>query len=556
MLKFKILSILLCILLILIPFTLTASASEATDAVDTGIWIIDYIYDCYTSSNRLSDMDTEDFREYVFSGEYLKDNSSIIRSLPSVATVELKSSLKGMQDSYYASMKLNKEQLRQLQNFGNAAVSGYGKTVNYSSFNDLNLQTYGGVRTNGIITQGSGGPVFYMDSNFDWSRCKQFYYFQTLNNDISVFSGSSNAFPIIYVPKDASLYQNGNKLPSDYVYVPIGNNELLRVSYYWTGLQNFPYMTCGFTSSDSLDSVEVRFAFGNLSSSGLFSSSCMSSADMSIYRDGLAVGYIGDGTYTAAGIVDRLEKMVGTRINYDGKPTIEPFELPSDIPYDDNDEVVVCVPMGDGNSGEVVYLSPTEYNNYINNGDIIQNDNRVSDFHDEQTIQNISNVVNNITNNYGGSYDDTNLLNKLENWFGDVNKNLKKIVDRLDTLIDTVDSLSNEPLYTDFSECFYDNVPAAADFKKLFKDLDDATKSIDPNNGEASENSEKISYSIPFYNPFSRESINVEVINFDWYEPYRENIRNLFGVLAYVLGAFGIWSSIKSVFGIHAGGDD
>lgn len=553
-------SVILCFVLVFIPFSITASAVSSIDDV---LFFVDYLYNSFISSNSsVTDFDREDFRNYVYGSDWISDNILAILFNP-VGMAVAANKIDKLKDSDYQCSKLNKDQLRQLQNAGNAAVSGYGKTANYTSFADLNLQTYGGVETNGIIVQGSGGPVFYTGSDFDDKKIKQFYYFQNPDTqDICVYPGSSNSFPVIYVPKSNSLYHNGEKLPSDYIYAPLGNGELLRISYYWTGLSNFPYMGCSFKNSDSLDSVSLRFSFGNMSSSGLFNAYCWSATNMCIYKDGINAGYIGDGHYTAAGVVDRLEKMVGTRINYDGKPTIEPFELPSDIPYDDNDEVVVCVPMGDGNSGKVVYLSPTEYNNYINNGDLIQNDNRVSDYHDEQTINNISNVVNNITNNYSGSYDDTNLLNKLEKWFSDISNKLDEIKEKVSSKLSQTDPYyfpdefkdivsGDDPSFSaDFDELINAKIPLVNEVKSILRRLQEQDRPLvidGPNPAVA-----------------LLEPLGVDVsemkktfsVDFSWYDKYiagdldiipRIFIRNGLKYVAYAIGLAHLYYKTRSL---------
>ena len=125
---------------------------------------------------------------------------------------------------------------------------------------------------------------------------------------------------------------------------------------------------------------------------------------------------------------------IGTHICID-KNT--PVPQPLNIPYENN-QVVVLSPAEE--PGEPVYISPTTYNNYINNGTYttINEGDTVNYYIDDSTVNNFITVYNNYASGSGGSdfpdggsYDDTNLLNRLERWFSIVIAKLNEIINKL-----------------------------------------------------------------------------------------------------------------------------
>lgn len=560
----KILSVAIAVLLIVVPFSLTASASGVEDAILFGLEIIhDWVND---KCDDVSDMSGDDFANWYLS-DSLDTTLFKLAGLMTPFAINCPADIyatNALKSGQYQVATVNKDMLNNLKDSANAFLSDYAKNIRYSTLADFNLQYYGDVVTNGMIILGSGGPIFYLGSSYLSSVAKQkinqWYYRQSnSNSDLVLFNGNSLGFPVIYCPSNAALYQNNVLLPKNSYYVPISSSEIICVE------GNYSYLSSFFTSGDTLDSVTFEFVFGNLSSDGS-PAVALRKPGCKIYKDGVVVGNVGDSTYTGATVCDLLEKYVGMHINVDGSPSYTPVTLPDDIPYDDSGNVVVCVPAGNG--GDIVYLSPTEYNSYVDNGDIVVNDNSITDYYSDDTVNNVTNIYNNYTtNNYGSSYDDTNLINKLSGWFGDVNNNLKKIIKLLG------DDEPVEPCYDNFSDCFLTAFPIIGQVKSisqtfysacttqtapsstsmtftLFSSGSSGESSSDGSTGKLPEGSgnvfDNMSYDISIANLHDLEF----TIDFDWYEPYRLTIRNFLSYIALAVYLAGLWKSLKSLLGV------
>lgn len=272
--------------------------------------------------------------------------------------------------------------------------------------------------------------------------------------------------------------------------------------------------------------------------------------------------------------LDLFTKSVGLHICPDPEKPVTP---PEDIPYDDNNTVIVLVPLSE--PSEPVYLAPNVFNNYLadntymtyNEGDTV-----VNNVTNDTMIQEFTNVYNNNTTNNntsggdGSSYDDTNLINRLSNWFSSVISKLDEIINKLppssnnqpSSSYTSVDSdndsddtgyglpkwlkwLEPEPIYINFGDCIINNIPIITTIQTMAEDMKPTSSTSGLTDIEFEESGTQSGIKSYF---------SGAVIDLSWYYPYRERIRNLLKIPCYIMGLGAIWIAIKSIFGIHTAG--
>lgn len=407
--------------MLVIPFSLTVSASSA-EPIGFILEALQGIFYVNTLNESVRDMTPDEFYNFMVESDSFDANAwrALVANLSGPVCLTVCEELENMKSAKYNAVKVSEDQL---QSIYDQATKIKTQNIRTFSFDDIGLTTatdfqstliYSGY--NCIPCLGSSSTPFKtLSNNLDGK-----FTVGTGVSDTSVlyYNGSTMAFPVFYVSADALLFQNGVALPSSNWYVPIGSDKLIAIPAS-SFLQ--AYTTVGETETD------LTFGFYITSRQ----ESCP------IYKNGEIVGYVNTDEYPGWEVADLLSKMVGYCFNP------EPISIPTDIPYDDDGNVYVCIPE---DKSDVVYLSPTTYNEYINNGTIIEGD-YVSNVTDE--------TVNNI-------YDDTNLLNKLEGWFDDLSDKLSDIKTKLnlillsitfDNIIDTVGDFLG---YDDFDKDKFD----------------------------------------------------------------------------------------------------
>lgn len=429
-------------------------------------------------------------------------------------------------------MKTNADGIQQLYDNINGFLEWKNTTIRTNDLSDFGLSTYNEIITGGLYTSGPG-PVI---GNFDDGKS---YYMnlRTPINDgcIYIYPGSSIYFPVIYVPDHAKLYQSGNILPTDSYYLPLGYNRLICIS---AASVKFRLM---YSTGATIDSITF------------YASNIYGDKDtFDIYQDGTIIGQTNT-TVSGFDCVDLLQKMVGVHIDPNGDGAFyQPADVPEDIPYDDNGDVVISIPYG---GGSPTYISYNDYINNIDNG-TYNTDNSINygDYYDDS-------VANTIINNYynygtgGGDFDDTNILNRLD-----------KIIDKLDVLDDIKKKLNDiskaikdlefpevEPCYANFSDCITTNIPLIGAIKDSIGSMDETVAS-NPSNAGFDFNVESSSSSkLPVSSGSSGSWTDKIRVNIDmsWYGPYADDIRNVLKLGVYVCGLYGIWRSVLSVFGIR-----
>lgn len=436
-------------------------------------------------------------------------------------------SLNGAVDARYIAAQVDRDIVDEIY-----AQAQYfaGNDYRFATLDELHLSTNDDIYYDKITVTGS---IPVTNAGAEWIQSissKRFgdagYYSVTRVDNASILCYPGGLLPpLIYVPPYGKLYQDGVLLPSNYIYVVLGDNELLQSD---PGYYNYAaYYTGG---DDVANDIIFGLSRGVIDNDTHNYVPSVRGERCNIYSSGLVVGQINDAGYLGWSMVDLFVKMCGFVIS-DGytPPSITP---PTDIPYDDDDNVVVMVPIDE--PGEPVYMSPNEYNNYVNNGDIYNTDDHSNNVVNNDTINNITNIYN--------TYDDSKILNKLDiiiEYLDKIYRSIKNINFDVNIDYDRIDAIVNPPpSYDNFSDITA-QVPLIGEVRQLITDFQAAVNA-----------------------PSGVPHIDFELfgvqdsIKFDWYLPYQARIKNLLKGFAYLCGVIGCWLSLKSAFGINRGGEE
>lgn len=535
----KILSVFIAVLLIVLPFISTASANTVDDALWFLLeWTVNnasYVFDDDKSAQDIVDYaSTPSGAAFIALATAMGSGVGNLNN-PVVGldgNVYKRNPVRVMTDvaGNIGAAKAGEYQVARVsQDFVNRATAALNGMCGISeirnlSLSDLGLTTYGNVQSGwgyyeSVNVNGSNYPCLQYNNSTSYLKFIQDGVREnTLDKTtVYVFNGDGNYPPVIHAPSGNLIYQDGIALPGG-TYIVLNGSELYSVG-------SGSHIILKYWSGSTVDDIKVMVnTYDHDHWSGL-------------YRNGQlyypAGGY--DDVITGYDLLDKLVKSVGIILDVGDYTVPDTFTAPDITPFADDNGYVICLCPCD-NPGQVVYMSDDTYNNYVNDGTIVNDNSITNNIVDDETIENFSTIINNYNTNVTSSYDDSNLISKLSGWFGDVNNNLRNIVDRLDTLIDTVDNFSKEPVYANFSDCLFKNVPAMNQIQTSFKELQ--TDDFDPLN---------------FTFNFSAFGINdyTFFIDFSWYEPYRVRVREILKIGAYIIGIGAWWRAFCSVFGIH-----
>lgn len=414
---FKFLSVFCCIFLIISSFSLTAFASVIPEA----FMFLNGLTQAWISEKRdeIESMSGEEFYYWYNSNgpdstlwQILGGSYDLIK-VPHL----IPNDIDNMNNSHYAMMEMSKSQLEKLKDDVNEHLGNYYGGLRYNTFSDFNLSTYDEIKAQSgtyLGLSGSGSFVHY-GVNYDGA----YYQLNTKPSpgEIALYTGSNQAPWCMFVPSGSCLYQNG---------VLIANSDQ------W--VLPLDYDTVIVLKSQGDLSLKFRWTSGNtISNVGFGFQNTAGNTQCALYRNGELQCTLATLSKFCSNydFVSRLSKMINVLLSagYE-RPGYEPVTLPDDIPYE-NDKIIVCVP-DDG--GDPVYLSPSVYNNYIDNGNLVY-DNDYNYDYSQDFIDNIKDSYNNyITNNnttVESTYDDTNLLNNLGNWFDSVISKLEEISSKI-----------------------------------------------------------------------------------------------------------------------------
>lgn len=443
----------------------------------------------------------------------------------------------------------------------------------YDSFNDYWASDSAPVRNrsleeynltfsnNSIIHSGFGGIAgsgpAVTDRNVgeasERARCISFVPSGSLssgNGDVYIYNGSLYFPPVIFVTTSGTVLHNNQTLDTG-IYIVLNGSQLLMVDDSY-----FNYKWCLFYSSSDHVGQVGRYVYNDSGFSNINTIYKVIDNGSTLYAD--QYRYTPDFSYDD--ILELLSNSIGNHIVFDGEH-VQPisFTIGDDVPFED-DDVVVMVPVDE--PGEPVFMSPTTYNTYIDNGDIYNTDNTTNNIINDNSITNFMNIYNDyITNNNSSSsgYDDTNLMTKLDtiiNKLSDIYTAIKNIDLSPSGLQQSYDSFMHpEPDYNNFSDCITDNVPIAGDIKTLVESMrvDEAHSGFDDNDFLAAIVTEESSVSSN--SDIITSSFQNLTVNLGWYVPYRLPVRNILKIACYILGVVGIWNAVRSVFGVKSGGN-
>ena len=452
-------------------------------------------------------------------------------------------------ESAYKTSVMNRAQLAALADFGDNCLGNV--EIRYNTLEGLSLRTANTIKFDGITVNGSPLPHNYGTSFNQFERIGAFYNTTVAQsndyvNYVSVY-GDGQLPPAIYIPRNTIVYQGTGETSLPYgFYIILGVNSLLRVNYNDQSYRTLYYYNPGSTVNS------IKFGIGQCPVSVVTNDGMQCSyhsESMPIYENGENMG--NTNAYISGYDLTQLIQMLhGYQVGQTPPDPIT-YDLPDDIPYDDDGNVTVMIPYDiDDHSityGDIVYMSNDEYNDYVNNGTIVEGD-YINDY-STNTNNNISSTYYNYVINNNSTFDDSRILSKLDIIISKLTDIGNRIGDVADLMYyDIRDVFGDDPIYENFSDCITDNIPLIADIQNFI----DAQNVNNFDNGidsivvpAAGSNSSQVA------RLFSSWHIDVS-----WYSPYRETIRNVLKIACWGFGIICIWSQTKSIFGIHGGGGD
>lgn len=564
----KILSVFCCVILVAVSFSLTAYADPLTDLILD--FLLNWSFNTYNSvcDDNKSASDIVDWASGQNGSSYLAMASEILGSCGTLNSPvlgidgklyknnpfriyeDVQGDVGTAKAGEYKVAKVTQDFVDKSTNALNGFYNSGRAELRNLGLADLGLTTYGNIESNWgsySTVNGADGNGLYPFMKYKDSNYLLFQQGDVKNNTVSIFNGDSNFPPVICVPSSNLLYQNNIALPAG-CYIVLNSSELYYVKYVTDDFY-LTYVT-GSTASD----INVYYQHGMWGGQrGL------------IYFRGSST--VTNGDVTGYDTLDKLVKSVGIVIETEDykAPETTPF-VPQDVTsFADPNGYVICLVPCDS-QGEVVYMSDDTFNDYINNGTIVNDDSITNNIVDDETVNNFGDVINNyITNNnttVNSTYDDSNLISKLSSWFGDVNKNLKKIIKLLGD-----DGELVEPCYDNFSDCFDTAFPIIGQVKQVLNNFQSALSSDvsksppelskTPNSsGFSPNNSYDITIGIPVSdapavlldNGFTSQ-FNFK-LDYDLYEPYRLQVRTFLSIIFCIICLSVCWKSVKSLFNI------
>lgn len=420
---------------------------------------------------------------------------------------DAKRAVKDANNARYLSYKIKKNLLQNLANNYNGYCEETNRNLTSSNYI---VQAGYNLRTDFGYVDGS--PPYVGDGSYGsgdlginsisvWFHPTAFY-----DDTVQVFKGSYLSPPVIYVPSNGALRFCGVSLRAGY-YIPCSDSQL-----FYLGNFDITYKTGWFYDS-SYNPYTQQWENRLLFNRGY--------SDTPRFLDtGISDTMQDSGEYTFEYLYDKITKSVGLYLNLNNRPWIE---LPPNSDFDSDDTITMLLPIDE--PAPPIYIPNDIYNDYINNNTYIYDNDVTNNNVTENDIQNIYNILYSIdtdTPTGGGSYDDSNLLQLLNNKF---NQTINLLIDIKNLM------LGNN----------YDNVnmPFLGQIVDLYSDLEIAidNENIQPPN---------LSVNIMGY---------TRQINFDWWTADNNAynaIRSIEELGIYVSAIIYIYNVLKSLAGLNA----
>ena len=364
--------------------------------------------------------------------------------------------------------ELSRSQLQSIyDSFNDYWVNG-SATVRNGNLEDYHLTLSNGSTLHGGFGTLAGAGPAVTDRNVgevsERARCISFVPSGSLssgNGDVYIYNGSLYFPPVIFVTTSGTVLHNNQTLDTG-IYIVLNGSQLLMVDSSY-----FNYKWCLFYSSSDHVGQVGRYVYNDSGFSNINTIYKVIDNGSTLYAD--QYRYTPDFSYDD--ILDLLSKSIGNHIVIDGQQ-VDPINITIDdnVPFED-DKTVVVVPVDQPD--KPVFLSPTEYNNYVDSHDIYDTDNTTNNIVDNDTVNNITNIYNTYitNNNSSGGYDDTNLMTKLDT-----------IINKLSDIYNAIVNFSFadvDPCYENFSDCFFNHFTILSAVRDA---LDQIDSGVTPNN--------------------------------------------------------------------------
>lgn len=359
------------------------------------------------------------------------------------------------------------------------------------------------------------------------------------NGDVYIYNGSLYFPPVIFVTTYGTVLHNNQTLDTG-IYIVLNGSQLLMVDSSYFGNKWCLF----YSSSDHVDRVG-RYVYNDSGFSNITTIYKVIDNGSTLYAD--QYRYTPDFSYDD--ILDLLSKSIGNHIVIDGQQ-VDPINITIDdnVPFED-DKTVVVVPVDQPD--KPVFLSPTEYNNYVDSHDIYDTDNTTNNIVDNDTVNNITNIYNTYitNNNSSGGYDDTNLMTKLDtiiNRLNDISNKIKTFVFAPDISFDIgnllgVDDLFNyDDLEFDWKTLVQTKLPILAQASEVVRAFEEADSPL------------QIEFDVPL--PGSNNTVNF-ALDFTWYDNNtiagksgREYVREGLSYIVYVVAFIALYRRTDKLF--------
>ena len=463
----------------------------------------------------------------------------------------------------FLSAKVKKDLLQNCVNSYNGFMSSDQSGIRTLNVNNYTIGSNYNLRTDFGYVDGS--PPFVGNGTTSSAISTWFHPTAFYSSTVQLYKGSDLCPPILYVPTSGAVTFHSTSLSAGY-YMCISDTELFCLGNdERTYKSGWRYDVNSNTGKVTLYYLRHYYNYGNFKF-----------VDCGAYSGSSAYRTVDSGKYTYEYLLDKVTKAPGLYLNLKNQTAYT--ELPDSDVFDDDDYTVVLLPVDE--PAEPIYIHPDTYNDYITNNvyNYDYDNEYVNTVVNDNDVTNIYNIYNTTdSDSSGGSsggYDDHNLLVTLRQWFSLISNKLDSIIEIIssgsysDSDIDYIHTndipfkwLDPDPIYDNFSDCIFNNIP-------LFGTVRDTLDSLNNINYESEEmqsvKSEmfsslgvSVSSSSSYADVSSDDSSDVtfnmpvfEVI-FDYIEPHKDDVRNLLQLLAYSLGFVSFYKSTCSLFGIH-----
>lgn len=560
----KLISISLSLFLIFSVFLIPASASDLSHP----------FFDFYStffgvaSGREDQTLDPDDLVDYydTNTGRFnILYNAFQLSGGNPIVTYVVKKNLDDASEHRYIAAQLKKSQLEAVFNSFEDFWASDSAPVRNLPLSDLGITFSPNVSVHGSFgkIQGSGEAVEINNS----SHFTYYTYDDNVNLDSSTvyfYNGSIYFPPVMIVPANYLVYFNGYSLPPGIYYILNGSVLLFGGDRYLSTYGNKNYVRASVDGDYNC----TNFYTMREGPGGGYYQYYYSSEGKRFYNSPSSV-------YSYNDMFNMWSKAIGIHIPIDNSYD-SLINIPDDVPYDEDDETVVLVPVE--GSGSPIYMTPANYNTYISNGDIYNTDDHSNNVVDNSVVNELTNLYNDYLSSLEPTSDSDSSSGSSGSGFNDgkIRAKIDRVIDKLDEILKAIKSvepanivqniqnnINPEPVYVDFSDCITQNIPVADDIKNFVlslntNDMDSGFNDFSSILSSNTSNSSKVPNPSGTSNdsPSNDDMYSNLGVNVNWYSPYREPIRNILKVFVWGFGLIAYWHAIRSVFGIHSGGDD